>query len=70
MNPSPFKPRPFRHKAVYEFTCICGFTMESEEAEGRCPQCRRAFEIHNWGGREHKRNVAVITAQKPLRTEE
>lgn len=59
----PFKPRPFRHKAVYEFTCICGFTMESEESEGRCPQCHRLFEIHNWGGRA--KNVALIRATKP-----
>lgn len=62
----PFKPRPFRHKAVYEFTCVCGFTMESEAAEGRCPKCQRLFEIHNWGGRATK-NVALIRANKPMK---
>jgi hypothetical protein len=42
-----------RMRSVYEVTCVCGHTFETESERPSCPHCGTQLELH-WRGEAPK----------------
>lgn len=46
------KDDSMRTKELYEFTCLCGALVQSEERLTTCPKCGRLIQL-DWGDSDH-----------------